>query len=427
MKKQDSNKIDKIFSDGLSDAENHIAFHDADWDAMEKMLDERPARRGVVRRLTIIAGSIAAMLILALGWFYLGNNDKGTKNNKKPDLITKTGQQQATRSKTDDTTTNRGVQLQGSKGLETDNARMKNEEPLLAETAAKGKSKKQAGSNVNKDAIYTANHPKSKPETGISNGDKKDSDLIASANTNTNTRDRNADSNLIASANNKVDISDGPVKINQTTLINDIGGRLICLTGVSKPRFALSILAAPDVNGVGSFNNGRVGTSAGVMLSYRISNKWSVTTGVSYAVKPYAANGDQYKRQWAYMPATVAANCNVLDVPLNINYQIYSKGKNSFSAGTGLSSYFMLSEKYTYTYANTTDVRKMTVTNQNQHIFGVANINVSYQRQINSKFNLIVQPYLKLPLTEIGFSQADLKTTGVAVGVGWNFNTGKPK
>jgi hypothetical protein len=52
----------------------------------------------------------------------------------------------------------------------------------------------------------------------------------------------------------------------------------------------------------------------------------------------------------------------------------------------------------------------------------VANLSATYQRQLNSKIALDVQPYLKLPLTDLGYGQVRLQTTGVAVGLTWNLN-----
>jgi hypothetical protein len=116
----------------------------------------------------------------------------------------------------------------------------------------------------------------------------------------------------------------------------------------------------------------------------------------------------------------------VLDIPLNVGYQVYNKGANKFSLGTGLSSYFMLRENYTYNYASGSPdgPTNYNIRNQNKHILGVLNLNATYQREISSKFGVGIQPYLKLPLTGIGYGEVNLKSAGVAVGVTWNINTG---
>jgi hypothetical protein len=121
----------------------------------------------------------------------------------------------------------------------------------------------------------------------------------------------------------------------------------------------------------------------------------------------------------------VTADCRMLDIPLNIGYQVYHKQQNRISVGTGLSSYIMLKENYHYNYAApyTVGPASYSVPNSNKYFFGVLNLNATYERQINSKVGISVAPYLKLPLTNIGNSQVRLQTTGVAIGVSWNLNS----
>jgi hypothetical protein len=92
--------------------------------------------------------------------------------------------------------------------------------------------------------------------------------------------------------------------------------------------------------------------------------------------------------------------------------------------GTGLSSYIMLRENYTYQYAvpTTRGPRNYSVTSPGKYFFGVLNLQATYQRQVNSKFGVSLQPYLKLPLGDVGASKVRLQSAGVALGVNWNIN-----
>jgi hypothetical protein len=85
----------------------------------------------------------------------------------------------------------------------------------------------------------------------------------------------------------------------------------------------------------------------------------------------------------------------------------------------------MLHESYKFNYASTyeTGPANYTVQGINKYLFGVLNLNATYERQINSNFGISLQPYLKLPLGNIGYSQVHLQSTGVAVGVTWNLNS----
>ena len=77
---KDENKLDKLFKNGLEDPVNEPAFREADWDAMEQMLDEGKKRSGIVYLLPIISG-IAAVLLIFLGYFFFKTDE--TKPEKK--------------------------------------------------------------------------------------------------------------------------------------------------------------------------------------------------------------------------------------------------------------------------------------------------------------------------------------------------------
>jgi hypothetical protein len=197
-----------------------------------------------------------------------------------------------------------------------------------------------------------------------------------------------------------------------------------------RPRYTLSVLAAPDINGVGSFQQGKVGTNFGLLFSAGISKKFTVSTGALYSSKPYEAqyNNINLPVHLQTDPASITADCRMLDIPLNVGYQVYHKKQNKLSIGMGLSSYIMLHEAFTFNFVKSTATwsSNFTVPNSNKYFFGIYNLNINYERQLNSKVGLTVQPYLKLPLTSIGYSQVRLQTTGVAVGLNWNLNTPKP-
>jgi hypothetical protein len=90
-----------------------------------------------------------------------------------------------------------------------------------------------------------------------------------------------------------------------------------------------------------------------------------------------------------------------------------------------LSSYIMLHESYQYYYTDpgTKGPVGYTVPNTGKYFFGILNLQATYQHQVNSKVGIGIQPYMKLPLTSIGYSQVRLQTAGVAVGLSWKLNS----
>ncbi|MGZ3776937.1 MAG: hypothetical protein ACXVI9_04930 [Mucilaginibacter sp.] len=199
--------------------------------------------------------------------------------------------------------------------------------------------------------------------------------------------------------------------------------------GANRAIYALSAIASSDMNGTSPLNSGRLGGNLGALFSVT-SGKWTFSTGAMYSIKPYQESFASYHTSYVFQtnPTSVGANCRMIDIPLNVNYQVYKKGVNKFTVGTGFSSYIILRENYTFNYANSYYAPGPTgysVANQNRNIMSILNLDATYERKINSKFGLVLQPYMKLPLSNVGASQVKLQSTGVAVGLSWNLNSFK--
>ncbi|MGN7205797.1 hypothetical protein ACTHQF_16105 [Pedobacter sp. SAFR-022] len=184
-------------------------------------------------------------------------------------------------------------------------------------------------------------------------------------------------------------------------------------------KITLSLLAAPDVTDSRTSIGTKISANFGLLVTYPISKKLSVSSGAIYARKLYDYGGTlssaygESARPWA-----LNADCFVIDVPVNVNYQLLRKKNYSVSVNSGLSSYFMLKEKYKYRNTGPDGVEQTTaleINNQNQHIFGVANLSISVDRKVSDKVSIGVQPFLKLPLTGIGYYDYNLRSRGIAV------------
>ena len=188
--------------------------------------------------------------------------------------------------------------------------------------------------------------------------------------------------------------------------------------------FVLSIIAAPDISSSPRNLGAKLSKNIGVLGSYAVSKRLSFTTGVVYAIKRYDYGGEsigsygKFSKSWK-----IDADCRVLDIPLNVNYQLFSKGNNAISINTGISSYIMLNEKYKQIDNEGAGAPKISVSeivNRNQHVFGVANLSISFNRKVSSNLNIGIQPFLKLPLTGLGEYDTRLRSAGVAVSLNIN-------
>ncbi|WP_428330856.1 hypothetical protein [Mucilaginibacter sp.] len=401
-------RLDDLFKKKLDDPVDEIRYEEGDWDSLEQMM-EKPKRRAIVYWLPILS-SVAALLLLFLGWWTfkpqtitkpIKNQLQAVQTHKNIDSITalKATQQQASPIQKVQSTINYAATAGRVKRVKVNNGGALNTSPVNNGHIVAVPNNQQANNQLGSDPDKMLVAVKPEPVYRVSGIDAKSISLVSLKR---------------------------PVYNSGSLLSKGKNGLKV------KPpyhsQYALSVLAAPDVNGVGSsFTQGKVGTNIGLMFSAGIARKLTISTGALYSVKPYSTSFGNYHTPYQFKvdPTSVMADCRMLDIPINIGYQVYNKHQNKISVGTGLSSYIMLHEnyKFNYEYANTTGPVNYIVPNSNKYFFGVLNLNATYQHQVNSKVGISIQPYVKLPLTNIGYSQVKLQTTGVAIGLTWNLNS----
>ncbi len=184
---------------------------------------------------------------------------------------------------------------------------------------------------------------------------------------------------------------------------------------IKKPQrkgFDGGITLGPDFNIASSLKMGRIGMGAGILLRYHINNKWYLSTGAVYTKKIYGATSTDYSTPYPVNFTKIDANCNVLDVPLNVHYTFAEHPRSTWSVMAGASSYFMVKEKYEYYYPN--DVkRSREYNNENQHYFSVLNLGVNWEKKTTGRLKWGLQPYVKVPLGGVGQGKVRLYSAGI--------------
>ncbi|MRG46491.1 outer membrane beta-barrel protein [Chitinophaga sp. SYP-B3965] len=196
-------------------------------------------------------------------------------------------------------------------------------------------------------------------------------------------------------------------------------------TNVDKPKdstvpkkkkrgFEGGITLGPDYNIASSFERGKIGYGAGLLLRYHVNNRLNISVGAIYTKKVYGAAAKDYTFPYPTNYVKIDANCDVLDVPLNVHYTFLDQPKGSWSAMAGASTYLMLKEKYDYYWANN-NKRTREFSNQNQHYFSVLNLGVTYERKTAGRLKWALQPYVKVPLNGVGEGKVKLNSAGVSL------------
>ena len=193
---------------------------------------------------------------------------------------------------------------------------------------------------------------------------------------------------------------------------------------------SVRFVAAPDLSSVGLKNFSRPGTNIGLLLEYRLSARWSVQAGVIQSTKVYRALPDEYNTvptgAWGgpTKPLSVDGRCNMLDIPLNLRYDIRMKTQRNgqlerrwFVSG-GVTSYIMEQENYVYNYPPHTYGQNVDA-NVSTGGYGLSNLNLSvgYERAFSKRLSWQVEPFAKVPLRGVGFFKIDLLSTGALLSI----------
>jgi hypothetical protein len=180
----------------------------------------------------------------------------------------------------------------------------------------------------------------------------------------------------------------------------------------------LGLTIGPDWNSA-SGHGWRTGVGGGLKLSYRLNNKWAISSGVLIDKKLYDARPNDYNppdNNWRnYDVKSIDANCTVVEVPINIDYSLWRSSASRIFIGTGLSSLWMHNEEYTYRYKTAGgewDQWNKKMHDQNHHLFSLINLSPGYERSFQH-LSIQVAPYIKIPISGIGYGKVKLYSTGV--------------
>lgn len=187
---------------------------------------------------------------------------------------------------------------------------------------------------------------------------------------------------------------------------------------------SLRAVVSPDLSSVGLTNFSRPGTNVGLLLDYQYQ-RWHVQAGVLRSVKVYQANESAYEysavRQWSVVPSSIDGRCNMLDIPINLRYDVAliprqrALPPSRWFVSAGATTYYMLREDYTYRYDNPADPKikyRDWTTETGRYGFSQLNLSGGYERAVTQRLFWQVEPFLKVPLKGVGFYKVNLLSTG---------------
>jgi hypothetical protein len=113
----------------------------------------------------------------------------------------------------------------------------------------------------------------------------------------------------------------------------------------------------------------------------------------------------------------VEGDCRIAEIPLLMTWHVGRGGQRNWMLTAGVSSYLMKKEEYYYTYKNSatgpTLYRNWENHNRLNALFSVLSFSAGYRLTLSPRFQLLTEPYLRLPLTGVGYGNVRLNSGGI--------------
>ncbi|TAH21622.1 MAG: hypothetical protein EAZ08_02645 [Cytophagales bacterium] len=186
-------------------------------------------------------------------------------------------------------------------------------------------------------------------------------------------------------------------------------------------RLNIGLLLSPDWSSVGFQNIAQTGYKVGLGIEYQIARRLSISTGLIFSRLLYNTQSSEYtvpKGFWTNQikPEKIWGACEALEVPINLHYALLANDRQKLFVSAGISSYWMLNEDYNFEYGAgmpTNLVKGWKSSKQSTYYFGIVNFSLGYAGKLTERSFWQIEPFVKLPLSSIGWGKVDLSSTGI--------------
>jgi hypothetical protein len=181
------------------------------------------------------------------------------------------------------------------------------------------------------------------------------------------------------------------------------------------------VIVGMDLSSI-HFNAPKTGTNKGLLFGYAVNERWSIETGMYWDQKRFYGAGTYFRPSNYTLPPgvtmlAVTGDSRLYEWPVNIRYSIIPN-RNKLFVTAGLSSYFMRRENYEYEYEQNGQYGKnyASYTNQSNNMLAVVNMSLGYSYKLGSLGTVRMEPYVKIPLKDLGVNNMPVMSTGINIG-----------
>ena len=443
MSKKNEDSVESFFRKAVDHYDNK--FIASDWQKMEKLLDQEAARTASTGNRNLRRGAITGAVItgIIIVVYFLAIDQDHPESRLPVDGLKK--------------------EVQAAAGAEApDKAETKKENPsaaLLSLSESGGATEKKITDQIDKLKIQNRNNSELMPQGGdvkkqndlplirtknsaADNEDKKD-DVGYAGNETPSIKELNEKSLTNPSVSERTLVSPENIlaqekqEISKEEIIKTEGNNLSQATEalpseekekrLTPSRWSITMTISPDFSSTQLMRYSSPGSAYGVLVGYRVFDRLTVSSGALKSSKKYQGSGSDYQPPEGYwqrrtngiIPRHINGQCEVLEVPILIQYGLRETDRSRFFVTGGISSYLMISESYNYIFQtdNPGAANGWSSDESSSHILNIGHLSAGYEAQLTPRIALGIEPFIKLPFTGIGWSNLDLYTTGAYINI----------
>lgn len=192
-------------------------------------------------------------------------------------------------------------------------------------------------------------------------------------------------------------------------------------------KWQLGFLVGPNLTTINGSVGKTAGFNTGLVVQRRIKDsKFSLGSGFVLESMVYKMSPDEFHPGGKNLDipslTSVSGKCQMLDIPLNVRYDVVRSKKNNAFVSTGISGLLMTKETYSYNYNKQGQAyqRRVDVSGRGKSLYTVTNLSIGYERKFN-RTSIQVEPYIKLPMSTIGYGNLNLGSLGTQISIKHNF------
>lgn len=168
--------------------------------------------------------------------------------------------------------------------------------------------------------------------------------------------------------------------------------------------------------------SGKPGLNAGLLIQRSLGqSRFSLESGVIYESMTYDVANADFRPNGKPAPAAVSnieGTCSMIDVPVNVRYDVVKSKKNKAFISTGVSPTVILKQSYIYDLDKGNGPVKINkdVSGQGKSVYAVANLSVGFEQKWNH-VSVQIAPYVKIPMGDIGYGNLSLGGIGTQISI----------